>query len=298
MYIDFNEDETYEQRIEALLREIFDVPAVDRPPLGQNPFNEAPVDATPAEPVPAQPHEDAAASAWNDPWFATEREAALPGFGRVGLGVRMEVQFALHAAASRWSSKALLEAVQGAEIRTFGWPIAVVLSNREEYRPRPRDTAIFAEIEVGDRSSYDYWSVRSNGDFFLLKSIFEDNRDNSAIFFNTRIVRTTETLLFCERMYTHLGVPEGRHVNVRIAYDGLAGRRLTSSTPYRMLIPRATQAASSDNEVTLPIGSIETNIVEHVQALTAPLFMLFDFEEFAHEIYEDIVTRCIKGDCS
>lgn len=54
------------------------------------------------------------------------------------LGVRgsMELRFALHDPITK-SQLELLSAVRGAEIPTFGWPIGVVIDNRDEYRPRP-----------------------------------------------------------------------------------------------------------------------------------------------------------------
>jgi hypothetical protein len=50
------------------------------------------------------------------------------------------------------------------------------------------------------RASYDYWALRENGVFYLLQSLFEDDRDANAIFFNSRLVRVTESLLFAANL--------------------------------------------------------------------------------------------------
>ena len=39
-----------------------------------------------------------------------------------------------------------------------------------------------AKISVEDRSSYDYWALRQNGDFYFLGSLFEDTQDPTRIF--------------------------------------------------------------------------------------------------------------------
>ena len=44
-----------------------------------------------------------------------------------------------------------------------------------------------------------------SGDFYLLQSFYEDTRDRNALFFNTRIVRVTEALMFAGKLYTTLG---------------------------------------------------------------------------------------------
>ena len=58
---------------------------------------------------------------------------------------------------------------------------------------------------MSGRQSYDYWAIRRNGDFYVLQSLFEDERGENLIFFNTRIVRVAEALMFASNLYTHLG---------------------------------------------------------------------------------------------
>jgi len=115
----------------------------------------------------------------------------------------MEVRFGLHNGLNK-SQIELLNAVRASQILTFGWPIAVLLENRPEYRPRPFGDGIRADLAfAGHRTSYDYWAVRKNGDFYLLQSFFEDSRERNALFFNTRIVRVTEALMFAGSSTPH-----------------------------------------------------------------------------------------------
>jgi hypothetical protein len=218
--------------------------------------------------------------------------SSLPGF--------MELRFSPEMTTNK-SPKELLSAVEQSEIRTFGWPIGVTLQNRPEYRPRPSEYGIKAEIAVSEsagtgRSSYDYWALTREGDFYLLQSFFEDMRVENSLFFNTRIVRIAESLLFGANLYGNLGFAPHSRINVRVRHQGLSGRKLASSSPSRMLFEDRT----SDSDV-MTVGLIVTvdqmrsEVAGFTQAICAPLFQLFDFAEFAPSIYDDIVGKFVEG---
>ncbi len=214
----------------------------------------------------------------------------------------MEVRAALHESIEAPQIE-LLSAVRSSQIQTFGWPIAALVEGGvDEYRPRPVEDGIRAEISIGDdkfsgRTSYDYWAARTNGDFFLLQSLFEDQRSEQKIFFNTRIVRVAETLMFFRSFYDSLGVPGGALLSVALTHDGLAGRELTASTPNRQILPGARALEpKARTEHTLVLGSIDDDLAGNVQRLLAPMFMLFDFREFGEGIYADIADRFRNGE--
>jgi hypothetical protein len=276
----------------------------DKPPLGKNPF-EAEIAAytsvsTAAPAVSAAP----APRDINSGWFQQQVTAGRRGLaGLHDLPGSMEVRFAPEVAVNK-SRKDLLEAVQNSEIRTFGWPIGVTLQNREEYRPRPTQQGIQAEIAIENsalngRASYDYWALTQQGDFFLLQSLFEDSRGTGSLFFNTRIVRVTEAFLFASNLYRLLGANADTKITVRFIHKGLAGRVLTSSTPNRVVFQNLkTKVDSSETEFTVEVGRIEQGIVECVRNVCAPLFEIFDFAEFGYPIYEDIVRKFMAGTVS
>ena len=212
----------------------------------------------------------------------------------------MELRFALHSQVNK-SQLDLLNAVRKSEIRTFGWPIGIVLDKRNEYRPRPVADGIRAEIAIAKsdltgRPSYDYWALRNTGDFYLLQSLFEDDRDPNSIFFNSRIVRVTESFLFAANLYEQLAVPGETKVSMGVKHRGLEGRILSSSNPARVLFDRnkATEDVSQA-QIVEEVGKLRANLVENVRRITEPLFMLFDFAQFEPRIYEDIVTKFANG---
>lgn len=100
-------------------------------------------------------------------------------------------------------------------------------------RPRPKTNGIVADINTGDH--YDYWALRKDGAFYLLKSLSEDMQKPGHIFFNIRIVRITETLLYAVRLYTSLKISPNSQILVNIRHGGLKDCILSSSNPARDL---------------------------------------------------------------
>jgi hypothetical protein len=89
-----------------------------------------------------------------------------------------------------------MEAIEIAEIRTFGWPIGTVLP-QVEYRPILTAGGIRSEVSILGGGSYDYWTAHRTEAFYLLQSFYKDKRrpNPPIVFFNTRIVQNTELLL-------------------------------------------------------------------------------------------------------
>jgi hypothetical protein len=303
LYIDFNDDAAYEARREELLRELLGAPLAVKPPLGANPFSaEMPKQAEPARVVSPTGVTRAGGQLLSEDWFEAQRAVAQKGVSQLGLEGCMELRFGLHDDITK-SQLDLLNAVRKSEIHTFGWPIGVTLENRDEYKPRPYGDGIRAEVaiateSVSGRKTYDYWAARKNGDFYLLQSLFEDTRGERLIFFNTRIVRVAEALMFASNLYTNLGAPPDANLSVRISHKGLAGRTLTSAGGNRHVFPRVSRESTSESEVVVTLGKMRETLVDDVRRIVEPMFMLFEFQEFAESIYTDIVRRFEKGETS
>jgi len=166
--------------------------------------------------------------------------------------------------------------------------------------PRLGADGIVAEIAIENRSSYDYWAIRRSGDFYSLSSLSEDRQRPGHVFFNTRIVRATEALLYCARLLSRLGADPSASLVLAIRYGGLRDRRLSSANPARSLSLENAACAEDEVEavVETTLGQIESDLVILVKELTKPLFVLFDFFELSDAVYEDIVNRFVKGDVS
>ncbi len=300
LYADFSEDSAYEQKLDELAREIHGIPLRTKPPLGPNPYTATvPSTGTPPRVAGLTGLTTRGESVLDDDWFGKHNSAASDGLKGIGRTGAMEIRAALHDPV-RKSQLELLTAVRSSEIRTFGWPIGILLENRPEYRPKPVADGIVTEVAITEKSwsgesSYDYWALRNGGDFFLLQSLFEDERAKNHVFFDTRIVRITEALLFLGNLYRNLGVAPEARLSVRIVHSGLAGRTLTSASRNRDVLPASTAANRSEAQLSDTLSGLREHLVEHVINILEPMFMLFDFKRFEPSIYEDIVSKFAAG---
>ena len=231
-------------------------------------------------------------------WVQAQPKTASQPMAEADITTYMEASFGLSAPKPDRSPSDLLRAATDARIRTFGWPIGVILQGGPpEYQPRPGSDGIVAEVNLSGESQphYDYWALRRNGDYYLRKSIFEDQRNPSAIFFNTRIVRNTELLLYALRLYDRLGIDPSTGFELELSYGGLHGRVLGSSTPRAM----ATSPTCSEDQITTSyagsLKEVDGNLTEIVKDLTAPMLGLFDFFELEDSIYQQIVEDYVAG---
>jgi len=239
-------------------------------------------------------------SPWDDGWIDRNRELAFAGLKKSGKTGFMELKMTLPNLKLNASQVELLQVANAAQIHTFGWPIGIVLNNREEFRPKPKADGIVAEIDAEDRSNvgtrkYDYWTIRKDGSFYLLKSLFEDTREPNSIFFNTRIVRITEVLLYAVRLYTSLNVQPDSRLLMGFRHGGLKGRNISATSSRRLGIHGKAIEDEVYTEFETVIERIEPDLVDLVQKITAPLFMVFDFFQIHKSILEEIVNNFVDG---
>jgi hypothetical protein len=298
LYIDFSIDGEYEARLEQLVREIHGTPSPAKPPLGLNPFGgRAPAVTTAARLAGPSGLTAGGEPILDDEWFRRQEEQANAGVSQLTVPGAMELRFALHDPVSK-SQVELLNAMRHAQIQTFGWPIGVILENH--FRPRPVPDGIVAEValpegKLSGKPSYDYWALRSNGDFYLVQSLFEDDRASQKIFVDTRTVRVTESLMVCASLYESIGVTEDAPISIRITHRGLKGRTLATASPNRMVTPATSIEDVSSSQLQASIAALRQRLADHVVQIVEPLFMLFDFERFDRRVYDEIVRNFQAG---
>jgi len=283
LWIDFEQDVDYAKSLEELTRALHEAPAIMKPALGKSPYLS--VNATVRDVMA-------------DKWFLSHQTAAIEEVS--ARGAFMEVAFGISTEEIRSDLRTLLNVAERSTISTFGWPIGVVL-HVNEGKPKPDNDGIVARIE-GQFSEYkrlDYWSLRINGDFYLAQNLFENERDPNAIFFNTRMIRTAEALLYCRNLYHNLGVEDGAKIRFRIRHVGFKGRKLSTSNsnriwPYQMTA--SVDLAESAVEFTHPLS--DHGVVEKTKELLNPFFVLFDFFEPSDSLYQDVVGNFMQGRCT
>ena len=240
----------------------------------------------------------AADSTWRDEL----RARALAGLAGVDRAGYVEFAAEIHPATSA-AQAAVIAAMREATISTFGWPIGVVLDNRDEYRPRPTVDGVEAEIPISadsstmDRTSYDFWKAFGDGRFYTLMSLFEDERLENSLFWDTRTIRATEALLLLARLYRRLNASDNDQVSVTFRHGGLAGRALHVANSNRMMVHFPTTAEDIvDASFTTTVIGLETDITTLVRGIIEPLLAIFDFYSVNSDILDNIIDGYVVGE--
>lgn len=234
-------------------------------------------------------------------WVARHRREALAGLHVAGMEGFMEVS---HYSPDFLISKTqpeLLLAARQSQVSSTGWPTGVVLSNPG---PRPTNEGILATaVQEGPYvHRFNYWTLTKSGEFFTLRSLLEDHRDEDrrlkTIYFDTRISCAAEILLHCANLYKILGVGPTARIDMTLRYGGLKGRILSAASPtwlYQVGGENLHEGEVSIPSITFKLGSIEAEIVDLVKKLCEPLFVVFDFAQFSDDVYRQIVTGFVNG---
>ncbi len=224
-------------------------------------------------------------------WIQTERSQAFEGLKKSGFTAYKELIFQpLNSKVEVFQNK-LLEIAEKATIHTFGWPIGVVLSS---IPPKPFKDGIRAIISTDH--SFDYWSLRKDGHYYLLASLFEDKKDKSKCFFDTRIMRITESFMFCEHLFRGLGFPNTEEIKITIKHGGMKGRLLSAANPNRMLsIKRVSVEDEIETVVIEKLDDILPKIKTLVYKTAEDLFMMFDYFVPNKGVLDEIVSNYQKG---
>ncbi len=238
----------------------------------------------------------------SDDWFDKNNKIALNGLNSLDVSLFMEIKSSLTKNNIHLSKANLLQAARDSQIKTFGWPIGVFL-DREEYRPKPCNDGIAANISIKEKSwfddstekiSYDYWAINENGSFYLLKSLFEDQRKPGYIFFNTRIVRITETLMYLSNLYSNFGVDKNEEFFITIRHFGLKDK-IMGASGNRYVQEKKSSENESIIKIYTTIDQIENNLVGIVKEFATPFFELFDFFSISDDILSEIVINYKNG---
>jgi hypothetical protein len=236
------------------------------------------------------------ASTLDEEWIKKHRQKAEEGIKEIDIHGFMEIRFGIQPPKLNKKQSELNEAARKSKLNT-GWPIGVYLENRDGCRPHPTSEGIVAEISIGDTDkSYDYWTINKKGDFYSLIALYEDRSNNEHfVFFDRRIHRVTESILFCAKLYSFLGVEQSKRISFSIRHSGLSGRTLSSMASDRDLFGEYKSIEDQlDTEITFSLQEIESDLVNLVKEIVTPLFSIFDFFQLSDSVLEDIVNKFVR----
>ncbi len=238
-------------------------------------------------------------------WFGEHKEKAFKKLQSINIRGFMEVKIHLLNSELNVSKIVLNNVSRESQIHTFGWPIAPHIEEREEYRPKPDAEGITAEIAINEKDlfggqgkqefRYDYWSLKQDGSFYLLKSLFEDARKPNYLFFNTRTIRITEVLMYILNLYSKLEVNSNEPIIISIRHSGLKGRIMGAVGNRLIFEQRKSNEDEVNTEIQTSLKKIDENMTDVVFKFTTPLFEMFDFFSVDKKIIDDIVSNYRKG---
>lgn len=228
-------------------------------------------------------------------WINTERKVAFEEFKKTGLTGYKEIIFRPLSSSVEVLQDKLLNIAEKATVHTFGWPIGIV--QRNNHPPKPFKGGIRAIIPADSHKSFDYWSLRKSGNYYLLASLFEDEKGENKCFFDTRTVRVTEIFMFCARLFKELGFPDSERIEIIIKHGGMRGRSLTAASSGRAasLHERGCVEDEVESIVVKNLGDIMLQINDLVYKVVSDLFMMFDYFVPSRGVVDEIVANYLNG---
>ena len=184
-----------------------------------------------------------------------------------------------------------------------GWPPFATIY-REHMKPAPFDGCIeawLAHIDTPDVGHADFWRIRPDGYFFLLRGYQEDSTDphrrvaepGTSFEATLPIWRLGEFLLRVADLATAMFEGEFE-ILVDCEWTGLTGRRLFVDK-FRRAIRAATAAQDNAHTSGRFPGTIRDILPEAVRMLLEKLYQQFDFLEISPQMYAEELSDMTKG---
>ena len=303
--IDFRPSREQKDALDELLRAIHEVSPPSKPTLGPSPFMESAVPVILASPTvsasppiaPASiPMGAVSVSGHVEAWeqralgrFDFLRETRInKEKGDPFAGGYWQASFALQGLVRDVSLPELLEILRKSNTNRTGWDIGWV-PTREGIAPYPFQDGI--EVWLGEDGSKgsahsDFWRAEKIGTFSLFRGYQEDETDFAKRYPKIQLDRSlvlwrvSEFLLYLENFARNLGASP-LAANIRIRWTGLENRRLgnyKSMSEFDMSQEHVSRQQSVESALHIENTSlVKKTLIRDVQAVTRPLFEVFDF---------------------
>jgi hypothetical protein len=93
----------------------------------------------------------------------------------------------------------------------------------------------------------------------------------------------------------NVGLDRSSIISIAVRHGGLHGRIWSSAGSRLVRQRKASDEDVVEVDATASLDDLEAQLVDHVIALCAPLFRVFDFAEVDRSIYEQIVNNFVAG---
>lgn len=229
----------------------------------------------------------------DEKWFSVNRDTAITNFSnrvKGNIPGYVEVRLALLNSTLDVPSDRLLQIADKAHRTKHGWGIGMV--NFGSYRAKPVKDGIFVNLDPDGISKYDFWALRRDGSFYLLRNLYEDEVSTGHVFFDSRIEEITEILLYTNRLYSAFKMPITSEIKIRITHGGLKDRKMRFSPSGRH--PVLGNSTCTEDEIpvetTASHDRIESDLGSFVEFFSKELFNMFDFFQVDRKIVDGIIS--------
>ena len=174
-----------------------------------------------------------------------------------------------------------------------GFPFneAIELDPSEEFRWKPLHREISKNIIIKENNMLIYWAIRRDLKFFLLNSFFEDIQNKAILYTDIRIYRIVNSLLFIQRFYNKLKIPNDTNLIIKVTYGNLKEYKLL--TPWQretniIKNPWITTENNITEDVKIMLKNIDSDLTRIVEDLISQLFIVYDAADYLKNIPEMI----------
>ena len=228
-------------------------------------------------------------------WFQENFANAHFAMDKLGLGGRFELRFAVDQSLDHPLDVLRAAVTQTVSSKTGG---QLRLMRLDRAVPHAAADGIVAEAGVDSpqlgASQYDYWALKTNGDFFLLQRLAEDYQFDHKLWFDATIVRAAASLRFASSLYSRLGVKTDATLMIRTTYRGLKGRILASgSGTVQLFSDYPADVNEWASEIRVSLNRSGGSLVDEVKTLVAPMLMRFNFAALNDATYASVIERYV-----
>lgn len=245
-------------------------------------------------------------------WLERHRATARKGLREAGKRGFLELGFSLSPPPPRISVARLTSAAEHAVIRHAEFlPIGMVGAAGRAPRPHVAAAEIWADLDGANRGSYNFWALDSGGDFYALQSFREDKYPPERLFWDTRLRKIAEAVLYAGMLYSRLGVPRETVISIGVIHGGLLERfpvGFQSALAHAPEAEEGAEGAAVDQTIPatteVPVGRIGSGLVESdvadiVRGLSSGLFQVFEGfrldERAADATVEQFIDQVFRG---
>lgn len=232
-------------------------------------------------------------------WFLEHQEEALKslsGFENQGY---VEINISLDNFDRTLRQDEIIDSIKELKPIKEGFPFneAIELDFSEEFRWKHLHREISKNIIIKENNMLIYWAIRRDLKFFLLNSFFEDIKNKEILYADIRIYRLVNSLLFIQRFYNKLKIPNDTILIIKVIHGNLKEYKLLTPWQREMNIiknPWITTENNITEDVKIMLKNIDSDLTRIVEDLISQLFIVYDAADYLKNIPETVSNHMKK----